>query len=313
MLGQDEFLWSEIYRPCKVSDVILPKRLKDEFQEYVRQGTVPNLLLCGSPGCGKTTMALALMQELSAPYIFKEGTMNTNMDALRVEMANFASTMSLQGRKYIIIDEADYLSAAHVQPALRSFIQTYSDNCGFIFTANYKNRIIEPLLSRFAVKEFTFSKDEKVELAKAQFERVLNILGQEKIKFDKKVVAELVQKFFPDLRKVISELQSYSIGGSINTGVLTVSADGSVIDLLKMMKDKDFTNIRRFVTEGLGYDQTELFNRLYEILPSKLSPMSMAQAVLVLGERQYKGAFVANPEINMVACCVELMSIAEWR
>jgi replication-associated recombination protein RarA len=313
MIGND-YLWWEKYRPKKIADVILPKKLKDEFQTYVDKGSIPNLMLAGPPGTGKTTVALAMINELGADYMKKNGSLEVNNDLLRTTIADFASTMSLNGRKYVIIDEADYLSAARVQPAFRDFIQEYSTSTSFIFIVNYKNRIIEPLHSRFALKEFVFSKDETQSLILEQYKAFVSILDKEKVTYDKNVCAKFISKNFPDFRKVLVEAQSYCVKyKQIDTGLLTYSTDTSIPTLIELLKKKDFSGVRKFITEGLTIDQTEIFAKLYEALPLKLSPASMAQATLIIGEYQYKAAFVANQDINLAACMVELMSIAEWK
>ena len=313
LIGKN-FLWWERYRPKKIADVILPKRLKEEFQQYIDTGNIPNLMLAGPPGTGKTTVALAMINELGADYMKKNGSLEVNNDLLRTTIADFASAMSLNGRKYVIIDEADYLSAARVQPAFRDFIQEYSISTSFIFIVNYKNRIIEPLHSRFALKEFIFTKEERANLVVEQLKAFQKILETEKIPYDIKVCAQFVQKNFPDFRKVLVEAQSYvnRQGGKIDTGLLTYSIDTSIPALIELIKKKDFSATRKFITEGLTVDHIEVFSKLYELLPLKLSPASMAQATLILDEYQYKASFVANQDINVAACMVELMSIAEW-
>jgi replication-associated recombination protein RarA len=313
MIGND-YLWWEKYRPKKIADVILPKRLKDEFQAYVDKGSIPNLMLAGPPGTGKTTVALAMINELGADYMKKNGSLEVNNDLLRTTIADFASTMSLNGRKYVIIDEADYLSSARVQPAFRDFIQEYSTSTSFIFIVNYKNRIIEPLHSRFAMKEFLFTKDETMALILEQYKAFVSILEKENVSFDKNVCAKFVSKNFPDFRKVLVEAQSYCVKyKNIDTGLLTYSIDSSIISLIELLQKKDFSGVRKFITEGLTVDHAGVFDKLYEVLPSKLSPSAMAQATLIIGEYQYKAAFVANQDINLTACMVEIMSTAEWK
>ena len=309
----DDFLWVEKYRPHRVADTILPKQLKLEFQEYVNSRRIPNLLLCGTSGTGKTTVAKAMMDELQADYMFMNGSLTVNMDAVRTDITDFASTVSPNGRKYVIIDEADYLSPSRVQPALRNFIESFSDNTGFIFTANHKNRIIPELHSRFAIKEFVISKEESGKLALQQLSLLGTILTKEKIEHDAKVLALLIQRYFPDFRKVIGECQAYAVHGKIDAGILTSVSDAPIAELIKHMKSKDFTNVRKFVTENTTIDANELVRRLYDVLPSLVKPATMPPITEALNDCQYKAAFVANPDINVAACCAVIMAIAEWK
>lgn len=309
-----EFLWSERFRPKTVADTILPAALKGTFQEFVDKRCVPNLLLSGGPGVGKTTVARAMLEEIGADYIIINGSMNGNIDTLRNDIMQFASTVSFQGgRKYVILDEADYLNANSTQPALRNFMEEFSNNCGFILTCNYKNRIIEPLHSRCSVIDFVISKQEKVSVGKLFFDRVKNILTQENITFDKAAVAELVTRHYPDWRRVINELQRYSATGSIDSGILSNTGDTSIKELINHLKGKSFTEMRKWVAENSDTDSTSLFRKLYDYSSSFLETRSIPQLVLLLADYQYKAAFVADHEINIVACFTEIMTSCEFK
>lgn len=309
-----EFLWSERYRPKTVGDTILPAALKATFQEFVDKRCVPNLLLSGGPGVGKTTIARAMLEEIGADYIVINGSMNGNIDTLRNDIMQFASTVSFQGgRKYVILDEADYLNANSTQPALRNFMEEFSNNCGFILTCNYKNRIIEPLHSRCSVIDFVISKQDKVSVGKLFFDRVKDILTQENITFDKAVVAELVTRHYPDWRRIINELQRYSATGSIDSGILSNTGDTSIKELVKHLKGKSFTEMRKWVAENSDTDTTSLFRKLYDYSSLFLETRSIPQLVLLLADYQYKAAFVADHEINIVACFTEIMTSCEFK
>jgi len=312
---QDNYLWVEKYRPTKVSDTILPKELKQTFQQFVDQDNVPNLLLSGRAGVGKTTIAKAMLEEIGADYIIINGSMNGNIDTLRVEIANFASSVSFTGgRKYVILDEADYLNANSTQPALRNFMEEFSKNCGFILTCNFKNRIIEPLHSRCSVIEFNIPKSEKPVLASQFFKRTCNILEKEGIEYDQKTVAELVQLHFPDWRRVLNELQRYSATGRIDAGVLANKSTDNITTLINLMKERNFTEVRKWVAENTDVDSAVLYRQLYDILPTKISStQSVADAIVILAEYQYKEAFVANSEINRVAALATLMAEVDWK
>jgi len=312
---QDNYLWVEKYRPAKVSDTILPKELKQTFQQFVDQDNVPNLLLSGRAGVGKTTIAKAMLEEIGADYIIINGSMNGNIDTLRVEIANFASSVSFTGgRKYVILDEADYLNANSTQPALRNFMEEFSKNCGFILTCNFKNRIIEPLHSRCSVIEFNIPKSEKPVLASQFFKRTCNILEKEGIEYDQKTVAELVQLHFPDWRRVLNELQRYSATGRIDAGVLANKSTDNITTLINLMKERNFTEVRKWVAENTDVDSAVLYRQLYDILPTKISStQSVADAIVILAEYQYKEAFVANSEINRVAALATLMAEVDWK
>jgi DNA polymerase III delta prime subunit len=309
-----EFLWCEKFRPKKISECILPNALKNTFQEFVDKGNVPNLLLSGGPGVGKTTVARAMLEEIGADYIIINGSMNGNIDTLRNDIMHFASTVSLQGgRKYVILDEADYLNANSTQPALRNFMEEFSNNCGFILTCNFKNRIIEPLHSRCSVIDFIIPKQDKVAVGKSFYERIKNILTEENITFDRAVVAELITRHYPDWRRVINELQRYSINGSIDSGILANTGDTNIKDLVVLLKSKSFTEMRKWVGENSDVDTTSLFRKLYDSASLFLEPRSVPQLVLLLADYQYKAAFVADHEINIVACFTEIMTMCEFK
>lgn len=311
---KEQFLWVEKYRPKTIADTILPEELKATFQQFVDQKNIPNLILSGSAGVGKTTVARAMLEELECDYIVINGSMNGNIDTLRHEILNFASSVSLSGgRKYVILDEADYLNANSTQPALRNFMEEFSKNCGFILTCNFKNRIIEPLHSRCSVIDFKLSKSAGAKLASQFFKRVEKILANENIEFDRAVVAEVVTKFFPDWRRVLNELQRYASTGKIDSGILGSIKDLEINSVYKLLKDKDFTSLRKWVAENVDIEQTELFRRLYESADQYMTPNSIPQLVLILSKYQYQAAFVADPEINIIACITEVLISCEFK
>lgn len=308
-----EFLWVEAYRPRRISECILPDNLKETFQEFVNKKNIPNLLLTGGPGVGKTTVARAMLEEVDADYIVINGSMNGNIDTLRNEIMQFASTVSFTGgRKYVILDEADYLNPNSTQPALRNFMEEFSNNCGFILTCNFKNRIISPLHSRCSVVDFNIPKEQKMKLASQFLNRVCNILVNENIDFDKKVAAEFITRHFPDWRRVINELQRYSATGKIDSGILSNTSDGSIKELINHLKAKSFTEMRKWVAENNDIDSTALFRKLYDMSTCYLELRSIPQLVLLLADYQHKAAFVADHEINMVACFTEVMTSCEF-
>jgi DNA polymerase III delta prime subunit len=308
-----DYLWVEQYRPPSIKECILPERLKSVFQAFVDKNQVPNLLLSGGPGIGKTTVARALLNELDLDYIIINGSMKGNIDTLRTEISQFASTVSFTGgRKYVILDEADYLNPQSTQPALRNFMEEFSNNCGFILTCNFKNRIIEPLHSRCSVVDFTMSKKEMAGLAPQFLKRVSNILKMKGVEFDPKVIAELIMKHMPDWRRVLNELQRYSVTGKIDVGILTTLSDESFDSLVSMMKNQDFTGIRKWVVDNADIESSTLFRKLYDYANKKMKPMSVAQMVLILAKYQYQAAFVVDHEINNVACLLEIMTDCEW-
>jgi len=311
---RDEYLFVEKYRPKTVGDTILPSDLKNTFQKFVDQKNVPNLILSGSPGVGKTTIAKAMLEELHCDYIVINGSMNGNIDTLRNEIQQFASSVSLQGgRKYVILDEADYLNPNSTQPALRNFMEEYSKNCGFILTCNFKNRIIEPLHSRCSVVDFTLKNSDKAKLAAEMFQRACTILTTESIEFDKKVIAEVVKKYFPDNRRILNELQRYGSNGIIDTGILSNVQDVSITTLVKSLKEKNYTEVRKWVAQNSDINSDEIFRTLYDAASEYLANPSIPQLVLILADYQYKAAFVADPEINITACLTEIMVNCEFK
>ena len=305
-------LWTEKYRPKTVDDCILPERLKKPFQEYVNQKTIPNLLLSGGPGVGKTTVAKSLCNEIGCDYLVINGSDESGIDTFRVKIKNYASSMSLSGgRKVIIIDEADYLNPNSTQHALRNAIEEFAGNCSFVFTCNYKNRIIEPLHSRCAVIEFGLKNGEKAKMASAFFKRIQSILQSESVDYDDAVIAELIKKHFPDFRRVLNELQRYSQFGKIDTGILSQIGDVSISELVKNIKEKDFSSIRKWVASN-EIDSNTLYRKLYDAMYEFIKPQSIPEAVVILAGYQYKAAFVADQEINTVACLTELMVSCEF-
>ena len=308
----EHLLWTEKYRPQSIEDCILPERLKKPFQEYVNQNNIPNLILSGGPGVGKTTVAKAMCNEIGCDFMVINGSDESGIDIFRTKIKNYASSMSLAGgRKVIIIDEADYLNPNSTQPALRNAIEEFAGNCSFIFTCNYKNRIIEPLHSRCAVIDFALKNGEKAKMASAFFKRVQSILQSESVEFDDAVIAELVKKHFPDFRRILNELQRYSQFGKIDTGILSQIADVSITEIVKNIKEKDFSSIRKWVSSN-EIDSNTLYRKLYDALYDTMKPQSIPQAVIILADYQYKSAFCADQEINTVACLTELMVNCEF-
>jgi DNA polymerase III delta prime subunit len=309
-----QMLWVEKYRPHKIEDCILPDSIKTTFQEYVNRKEIPNLLLAGSAGVGKTTIAKALCDEIGCDYIIINGSDESGIDTFRNKIKNYASSMSLSGgRKVIIIDEADYLNPNSTQPALRGAIEEFSVNCSFIFTCNFKNRIIEPLHSRCSVVEFKIQNGQKAKMASQFFKRVEWILSQEGVTYDKEVVAAVVMKHFPDNRRVLNELQRYSVSGTIDKGILAAVSDVQITDLIKAIKGKDFGSARKWVTNNLDSDSATVLRKIYDSMYDFLKPDSIPQAVLVLAKYQYQSAFVADQEINMMACLTEMMVECEFK
>jgi len=312
-----DYLWVEKYRPKKIRDCILPEDTKKTFTEFLKQKEIPNLLLSGTAGTGKTTVARALCEELGADYIIINGSdEGRQIDTLRNKIKNFASTVSLtesSAHKVVIVDEADYMNADSVQPALRNFIETFHSNCRFIFTCNYKSKILPALHSRCTVIDFAIKNGQKVKTAQALLKRLGKILEEEKIKYDNKVLAELIQKHYPDFRRVINELQRYSVRGEIDSGILFSLSEANTKELIKILKEKRFNDMRKWVINNLDKEPSSLFSTIYNLLYTNLEGNSVPQAVLVIAGYQYKSAFVADQEINMVACLTEIMANCKFK
>ena len=312
-----EFLWVEKYRPRKISECILTEDLKNTFIKFLSQKELPNLLLSGTAGTGKTTVARALCEELGVDYIMINGSdEGRHIDTLRTTIKNFASSVSLDGNskhKVVIIDEADYMNADSVQPALRNFIETFHSNCRFIFTCNFKNKIIPALHSRCTVIDFRITNGQKVKTATAFLGRLGEILKSENIEYDKRVLAELIQRHYPDFRRTINELQRYSVRGKIDSGILVSLSDINNKELIKLLKEKRFSDMRKWVIQNLDQDPSSLFSNVYDILYKHLQPQSIPAAVLTIADYQYKSAFVADHEINMVACLTQIMAECKFK
>ena len=312
-----DYLWVEKYRPRKISDCILSADIKSTFSEFLKQKEIPNLLLSGTAGTGKTTVARALCEELGSDYIIINGSdEGRQIDTLRNKIKNFASTVSLTedaNHKVVIIDEADYMNADSVQPALRNFIETFYNNCRFIFTCNYKNKIIPALHSRCTVIDFSIKNGQKVKTAKEFMSRMSVLLKSENIEFDKKVLAELIQKYYPDFRRTINELQRYSVRGKIDSGILFSISEVNHKELMKTLKEKRFNDMRKWVVQNLDKEPSHLFRTIYDLLYENLDTKSIPQAILIIAGYQYKAAFVADQEINMVACLTEIMASCKFK
>jgi len=309
----NDFLWVEKYRPRKVADTILPQNLKDVFQKVVDEGTVPNMLFTGTSGLGKTTIARAICNELDVDYIIINGSEEGNIDTLRGKIKQFASTVSLSGGyKVVILDEADYLNPQSTQPALRGFIEEFSNNCRFILTCNFKNRIIEPLHSRCGVYEFNTSKKDLAGLAAQFMKRMKHILEEEGVSYEEMAVADLIMKFAPDWRRVINECQRYSLTGFIDSGVTKNLTNDNYDELFKLLKEKDFKKMRSWVANNIDTDASAIFRAMYDRALVKVKPESIPQLILILADYQYKNAFVADHELNVVACLTEVMANVEF-
>ena len=310
----ETFLWVEKHRPSTINDCILPENLKKTFKEFVEDKHIPNLILSGGPGVGKTTVAKAMLDEIGATSLLINGSEESGIDVLRNKIKNFASTVSLEGgRKYVILDEADYLNPQSTQPALRGFMEEFHKNCGFILTCNFKNRIIDPLHSRCSVVEFRIPSSEKPKLAGEFFHRVQDVLKTEQVQFEPKAVAGVVEKHFPDWRRVLNELQRYSASGMIDSGILVNISETNMKDLTKFLKEKDFKSIRKWVANNLDNDPARMYRKVYDILYDEVQPQTVPHLVLATADYSYKSAFVADQEINMLAYMVEIMTQVNWK
>lgn len=310
----NEILWVEKYRPQCIEDTILPEKTKKIFKKFVEEGNVPNLLLSGGPGIGKTTIAKAMLNEIGSDFIVKNGSLNVNIDSIRHDISTYASSVSLGGgRKTVIFDEADYLNAANVQPALRNFIEEYSSNCGFVFTCNFKNRIIEPLRSRLSEIDFTIHTNERPKLAAQFFKRVIAILENENVPFEKPVVAKIIEKYFPDFRRVLTELQSYSASGKIDEGIFIDIKEESIVELFALLKNKNFTEMRKWVSKNSDQDFNEMYRHIYDSANSHIQMRSLPGVLVTTADYMYKSNFVADQEINMAAYLTEIMLEAEFK
>jgi len=310
----DKFLWVEKYRPKTIDECILSDTIKGTLDDLVKDNKVPNLMLTGPAGVGKTTAARAICEQTNSDYIIINGSDEGRMiDTLRTKMTQFCSTISLGGgRKVVIIDEADYMNPDSVQPAMRGFIEKFAENCSFIFTCNFKNRIIEPIHSRCAVVDFGLKKDEKPVIASQFLIRCGAILTEENIEHDKRVVVQLINKHFPDFRRVINELQRYSTSGNIDSGILANIGEINLNELVVALREKNFPNMRQWVTSNVDNDPASVYRKIYDKLYEVLDKSSIPQAVLIIADYQYKSAFVADQEINLVACLIELMAECEF-
>ena len=314
-MEREEFLWVEKYRPSKVIDCVLPSDLEETFSEYVDKNSVPNLILTGGPGTGKTTAAKALCEETSTDYLMVNGSdEGRSIDTVRTTLTQFCSSVSMTGnRKAIIMDEADYMNPDSVQPAFRGFIERFGNNVSFIFTCNYRSRIIDPIHSRCAVLDFIIPNNEKPKIAERYLDRCEKILDGEGIVYDKKVLIELIMKYFPDFRRVLNELQRYSVSGEIDTGILSSINEVNLNELVGGLRGKKFSEVRKWANQNIDQDTTKIFRKLYDNLNGQLKPQSIPQAVLIIADYQYKSAFVADQEINLVACLTEIMVECEFK
>ena len=310
----DTYLWVEKYRPSTVDDCILPTDLKQTFQEFVDQGHIPNLILSGSAGTGKTTVAKAMAEQVGSTWMMINGSEESGIDVLRTKIKNFASTVSLEGgRKYIILDEADYLNPQSTQPALRGFMEEFHKNCGFILTCNYKNRLIDPLQSRCSNIDFQIKNGQKVKLADTFFKRTIDILNKEEIKFEPRAVAELINAHFPDWRRVLNELQRYSASGQIDAAILINISNENIRELMTFLKNKEFTNVRKWIVNNVDNDASRIIRTIYDSLYDNIDHATIPHAVVILGDYQYKAAFVADQEINLLACMAELIDQVKFK
>jgi len=305
---KEEFLWNEVYRPKRIEDCVLPKNMKDIFQKFVDSGNIPNMILTGSSGVGKTTVARAMLEEIDAEYLIINASMYGNIDTLRNDILNFASSVSFkEGRKYVILDEADYLNPNSTQPALRNFMEEFSKACGFIFTCNYKNKIIPALHSRCTVIEFNVKNSDKAKLAMCFMKRLENILQAENIPFERPVIAEVIQKYFPDWRRVINEVQKYSISGQIDSGILHNLTEISISKLIPFIKTKNYPEMRNWLYNNTDIDAEQFFRSFYDNASQFFKQESIPLLVVLINKYQYQHYFVADPEINLMSFLVEVM------
>lgn len=309
---EDQFLWVEAYRPKKIEDCVLPERLKIPFQEYVKTKTIPNMMLTGSAGVGKTTVAKALCEEIDCDYIVINGSSNRGIDMVRDTIVGYASTKSFKGgRKVVIVDEADYLTD-NAQAAFRNYIEQFSTTCSFILTCNYKEKLIEPIHSRCAVIDFQLSKEEKKKMATLFFKRIQEILKSEKVEANEAVVAEIIKKYFPDFRRILNELQRYSKFGKIDVGILSQLSEESVDGVIDNIKNKNFDELKKFIF-GNEYESDIFYRKLFNAIYEELTPASAAIMVQILAEYQYKRAFVADKQINDLAFLATTMDNVEFK
>ena len=310
----EKFLWVEKYRPTTVDECILPTDLKQTFKEFVKKKTLPNMILSGSSGVGKTTIAKAILNEIGATSMMLNASEESGIDTLKTKIKNFASTSSLDGgRKYLILDEADYLQGESTQPAFRGFMEEFHRNCGFIFTCNVLFRLIPAIHSRCSVIEFKLPSEERPQLAKDFFKRVKNILEKENIKYNEKVVVELITKYFPDWRRTLNELQKYSVSGQIDSGILVNLSEVNINELMDALKNNEFTTVRKWIVNNLDNDPNRMFRVIYDSLYEFLDGSTIPHAVIIIGDYSYKSAFVADQEINMLACMTELMGAVKFK
>jgi DNA polymerase III delta prime subunit len=310
---REQFVWPEKYRPHTIEECILPVDLTQIFKQMVVQGNIPNLLLVGPPGLGKTTVARALLEELDCDYIFVPCGLDGNIDTIRNQITQFASSVSFKGkRKYVILDEADSITYV-AQGALRNFMERYAKNCGFILTANFQNKIILPLQSRCSVVEFTNRKVDRPKIAARFFKRVCEILTLENIPFQKEAVIGVINKHFPDFRRILNELQKYSMSGTIDSGILNNLKGASITALIPFLKDKDFTNVRKWVGENVQNDAQTIFREFYDTAAEHFAPSFVAELVTILAKYQHMAVFVVDQEINLASCLVEIMIQSSWR
>jgi DNA polymerase III delta prime subunit len=309
-----DFLWVEEYRPKTIDDCILPASLKTLFQSFIDKGEISNMLFSGTPGVGKTTVAKALCEQMNCDWIMINGSEEGGIDVLRNKIKNFASTVSLSGgKKVVILDEADYLNPQSTQPALRGFVEEFHKNCRFILTCNFKNRIIEPLHSRFSNIEFKINNKEKPQLQTQLYNRATFILKSKNIEYEDKALIGLITRHFPDFRKLINELQRYSVSGAIDAGILVNISDENLKSLTSHLKAKEFGDMRKWVVNNLDNDPVKIFRKIYDSLNTSLQPETIPHAILIIADYQYKSAFVADQEINLVACLTELMSQVKFK